>query len=195
MVLVVSKMQEPRNESSAQTEQEPLSLWACLHDAKLENVTSDLLDRSARLTFDSAHIRNFHGFPSDWRFVFIVSHVSSVAVMRWIIWPGGPPVVTGLPWIEQELLRNEYQQKGRSESRAWEEFETDVSEEPLDVMHADLQDGATGLMLNIQGTLNGEWHEVKIVGSALSVRSNGGDDISLNAIISMGEKYWDAFGD
>src|SRR5262249_50862472 len=122
------------------------SLWTCLHDARLESVRSERLERSVTLSFDVWYIRDHHQLPEDLRFRFCLAGVRSVRAVTFVHWPGAGPgrdVLLGKSYEEQTRLVDEYQSKGREESVSWTEFEEAVTPDAfLDLRHAELVTGA-----------------------------------------------------
>jgi hypothetical protein len=172
----------------------PRSLWPCLHDATLESVHSDPLERSLSLSLDVSYLREHHGLPEDLRFIFFLSGVRSVRAVTFVHWPGPHPDTSGMSMEEQNRLVGEYQTKGREESVSWTAFEADVVETSFRVSDADLASIDNEIALHVQGFLDEEfWYESFVRAEELTVRRSDNIEFGLNDLCRLGEGYWEQF--
>ena len=174
---------------------EPRSLWSCLHDAYLRSIQSDPLERSAVLEFETLHLQGWRGTPEDLRFRFLLTGVSSVRAATGVPWPGPAPDVTGKPYEEQNRLIEAYQAKWREESVSWREFEERLATGiRFEVLHAELAQHERTATLYLGGMLDDEaWHSLFLRAAQLSVSRSDGEPFSLDALIALGDDYWEAF--
>jgi hypothetical protein len=174
---------------------EARSLWDCLHDAHLESLKSDRLERSLALTFDVPHLRKREELPEACRFLFNFSGVKSVRALRSVLWPGPAPETTGESHDEQQRLVKAYHAKGRDESISWEEIERDVSADPLQVHDADLAQGDQGVALRLQGWLEEAnwWVILTVYAEQLVLARSDRVEFSLSLFEQLGQRYWEDF--
>ena len=66
-----------------------VSLWDCLHDARLVSLSSNLVERTVSLSCQIEHLRSYHQLPEGVQFVLKLDGVQSARVVRSAIWPGG----------------------------------------------------------------------------------------------------------
>ena len=176
---------------------QPRSLWSCLHDAYVRSIRSDTLERSVHLEFETPHLQGWRGTPEDLRFCFLLSGVSSVRVATCVPWPGPAPDVTGKPYAEQNRLIHAYQAKWREESVNWREFEERLSTGiSLEVLHAELAQNESSATLYLGGRLDyDEWHSLYLRAAQISASRSDGEPFSLDALIALGDDYWEAFSE
>jgi hypothetical protein len=167
------------------------SLWECLHDADLEAVRSDAVQRSAVLQFDVWYLRQYHGLPDDLSFRFSLSGVASLRASIYVHWPGPLSIPAGVGREEEARLVSEYRAKGREESIAWREFETTLSLNGFEVGDACLASGEDQITLRIEGTLGGDhWCNLILRAVSLSVIRTDGTMLSLDQFLDLGRAYW-----
>jgi len=176
-----------------------ISLWDPLHDADLQNITSDLLDRTMRLEFDNSYIRKFYHLPDDLKFVLLLEGVQSARIDRWAIWPGKFYIPDNTSHEEQKKLVAEYQSKWRNESMSWSFFEAELSAKKIEaeVSHAILAKwNDRKCALKIELHINDDtYHEIGLRSEDLKVLRTDGVSFSLEQFIRLGESYWQAFAD
>jgi hypothetical protein len=174
------------------------SLWECLHDGSLLEVSSDALQRTLRLTFDVEYVRDFNKLPDGVTFNLYLSGVQSVRSMRYRVWPGAAPEIhAGIPRDEQSRLVAEYQSKWREESEDWCTFEdtvkADASDSP-EVSNASLVAGNSGVALRM-GLLmpDGSYRDVFVRASSLDFGLSDGRNLTLQDFLALGRGYWEEF--
>ena len=173
---------------------EPQSLWTCLHDAELQSVRSDTLERSLDLAFEVSYLRTHHHLPDDLLFQFRFTGVTSVRVTTFVHWPGPRPDKEGKSNEEQSYLVRECQSKGREESVNWDRFEANLKQSSLLVYDADLASGVRGSSLRLEGNWDDEyWYTIFIPSHELSVHRSDGAPFSLTELQRLGEDYWNHF--
>ena len=173
---------------------EPQSLWACLHDGDLVRVRSDALARTAELCFTVAHIVEHHALSLDLIFVFRFTGVSELRALRWEPWPGPEASNAGLSVGEQSARAAEYSSKSRTVSLSWKEFEEVISQRRLEVYEANFVRGEAQVSMRFHGpSSRDDFHDVAVRGESLSVERSDGEPCSLEALVALGEAYWDAF--
>ena len=177
---------------------ETIDLWACLHDAHVVSVRSNLLDRTMTLTCEIEHLRSFNGLPEGLNFVLSLDGVQSARVLRYAIWPGEFAIPTGVSREEEARLVADYQAKWREESVTWRVFEAAIMRENEQVL--DISDATVALSpereiaLRLCGHLNyATYHEVFIRATRLSVSDTVGTKLAIEEFQTLGQLYWDAF--
>jgi hypothetical protein len=95
-------------------------IWACLHDANLQSIRTDALERLLSLEFEVTHL-NEH--KDALRFIFTLSGVESIRALKWQNWSGDFHAPTDVSYDENIRLVSEYKAKGREESVTWSDFE------------------------------------------------------------------------
>lgn len=168
------------------------SLWDSLHDGDLLAIESDLLARSLTLCFDVGYVRDFHKLPDETRFVLKLNGVQSVRCLKSVEWPGEFSVPRGVSREEEQRLIKEYQNKWGEESFAWAEFER-LTGEGLEVSSAILARGGGVVALQL-GVLVGNDSYVEVYVRAEGIEFLvGGNTLTAEGFISLGEEYWAAF--
>lgn len=168
------------------------SLWTCLHDAELTSVESDPLAQTVLL-----EVKAFF-MPEEIRVILRLDEVRSVRVNKY------PPPFESLltdetPWEERMRVAGEWVSKWREESMGWQDFESALSTDPLEIKEADLAAGREGIALRIGGHLNGEkyddlWCSVFLRAGAITASRSDGQDFSMGQFINLGEQWWESFG-
>lgn len=175
-----------------------LSLWDSLHDAQLITIHSDLLERSMDLTCEIEHLRSFHNFGEDFRFILRLQGLQSARVLHYAIWPGDFSLPNGLSAEEQSALVAKYQAKWREESALWKDFESRLSkeyEQVFDISDAALAPSEQGAVaLKLSGYLNyTEYHEVYLRSENLEIKGNNERRFEFEEFLQLGKAYWEAF--
>ena len=173
------------------------SLWDCLHDGRLLSCNSDLLNRTACLEFDIAHLRAENEVV---RFLLHFDQVTSVRANVFVTLPGKFKVPDGATREQEHRLIAEYQVKWREESIGWSEFEDSLESDSLSVSDSSLArtDGIAALKLN--GHLEGEKFTDQFCtiyircGDIRATRSDG-QLFSLEQFLDLGHDYWGAFAE
>jgi len=175
-----------------------VSLWACLHDAQIVSIRSNLLDRTAVLRCEIEHLRSFHHLADGSAFIVSLHGVQSARVLRYAIWPGEFKIPDGLSREQESTLVEDYQSKWREESLSWSDFEGSVKRENEQVF--DLSDATlavspdAGVALQLCGHLNyATYHEVYLRAAQLEVSDSDGKRFDLEDFQKMGELYWEEF--
>jgi hypothetical protein len=137
---------------------ETIDLWACLHDAHVVSVRSNLLDRTMTLTCEIEHLRSFNGLPEGLKFVLSLDGVQSARVLRYAIWPGEFAIPTGVSREEEARLVADYQAKSREESVTWSVFEAAIMRENEQVL--DISDATVALSPD---TFEQEWRCIRML--------------------------------
>jgi hypothetical protein len=173
---------------------EQVSLWPCLHDARIQEAKSDRLARTVQLDFDVFYIREHHGLPVDFRFLLGISGVESARATEHNPWPGDYERPPGISRDEELRLVEEYQAKWREDSMSWTDFERAVAGGEHEILEAALAraDGLGLHLVCIDETANRS-REVFVRGKALSVVGSDGTDFGIERFLAMGEAYWEAF--
>jgi hypothetical protein len=173
------------------------SLWPSLHDGYLMRVTSDRLERTARLEFNVPHLREFHKIQEETTFVFLFEGVNSVRILHNMHWPGKLHWPPGTPREEMIRLRAEYNAKARQESISWSSFETDLTDGKLEVEIADasLVCGTKGEIALKLGLLldSRNYHELFVRSEGAEIQRGSGERLTLEEFLQFGISYWDAF--
>lgn len=171
------------------------SLSASLHDSELVSCESDLLHRTVKLTFASAHL-----VPSKphVKFEFLLSEVTSARAIVNVRWPGEYVRPSGISREDEEPLLQAYWSKWREQSLGWADFELALQTHSLDVGDASLATGLTTKSVQIGGMLDGEafddlYCELWIAFKDLSIRSSENVEFSLDRFDQLGVAYWDDF--
>jgi hypothetical protein len=175
-----------------------VSLWESLHDAHVVSIRSSLLERTADLSCESEHLREFNKLPEGFTFIIHLEGVQSARVLSYAIWPGGCAVPAGLSREEERRVIAEYQAKWREESASWNDFESRISrenEQVFDISDAALAVSPEGpVALKLCGHLNyATYHEVYLRFEALRISGSDGKQFELAEFQRLGEEYWDAF--
>jgi hypothetical protein len=178
-----------------------VSLWDCLHDARLVAISSNLLERTVSLFCQIEHLRSFHQLPEGVEFVLNLEGVQSARVVRSAIWPGGCSVPDGVSREEESRIIAEYQAKWREESASWNDFETAVNREDKNVFYisnatlATSQDGILAIRVNGQlgsGARNdyAAYHEFFVRAAKLEISTSDGKRLELEDFLRLGGTYW-----
>jgi hypothetical protein len=159
----------------------PISLWTCLHDGMLEDLSSDLFARTITLTVDSYLHREFHKLPSQTRIKIVGEGVQSKTAFAFEPWPSSDPPI------------REDSQRCRYICPDWSLYasELETGEQRI-VLEAGLRSGETEteLTLGIDGQSN--WREIEI--RAENFRFFVGDkELSLKELQEFGDAYWNHF--
>ncbi len=174
---------------------EYLDAW--LHDACVESIRSDLLKRAISLHCDLEHLRAFHSWPEEFRFVLWLEGVQSARAYRYSIWPGEFSVPPESSHEEESRLVLEYQAKWREESLSWTEFEKAISredEQVLDIADAALATSEDLIALRLRGHLNYTvYHEVFLRAEKLVISGSDGRIFGLKELQELGEAFWEDF--
>jgi hypothetical protein len=108
----------------------PLSLWECLHDAKIQTLRSDRVACTLSVELDIFYIRRHHGLPDDLRFLLRFEGVSSVRANVFAVWPGELFLPPGASPEERNRAIGEVQAKSREQSVSWDTLETAWKRQP-----------------------------------------------------------------
>lgn len=173
------------------------SLWPSLHDGYLTSVTSDRLERTARLEFNVPHLREFHRIQEETTFVFLFEGVISVRILHNVHWPGKlywPPATSH---EEMVRLRAEYNSKARQESISWSSFETEIADGKFEAVIADasmasVEKGGIALKLGLQVDSR-LYHELFVRAEGFEIRMGSGARLTLEQFLQFGISFWDAF--
>ena len=178
-----------------------VSLWDCLHDARLVSLSSNLLERSVSLFCQIEHLRSFHLLPEGVQFVLKLESVQSARVVRSAIWPGGCSVPGGASREEESRTIAEYQSKWREESTSGNDFEIAVNREDGDVFYildAALATSRDGILsVRIDGQLGtgpregyAAFHEFFVRAGQLEISTSDGKRFELEDFLRLGGTYW-----
>jgi hypothetical protein len=178
-----------------------VSLWDCLHDARLISLSSNLLERTLSLVCQIEHLSSFYQMHEGVQFVLKLEGVQSARVIRSAIWPGGCSVPNGVSREEESRIIAEYQSKWREESASWNEFEIAVSREDKDVFYISNATLATSphdvLAIRVDGQLGSgprnnyaAYHEFFVRAGRLEVSTSEGKQLELHDFLELGRKYW-----
>jgi hypothetical protein len=178
-----------------------VSLWDCLHDARLVSLSSNLLERTVSLFCQIEHLRSFHQLPEGVQFVLKLEGVQSARIVRSAIWPGGCAVPDGVSREEESRIIAEYQARWREESASWNEFEAAVNREDgnvfyiLDATLATSKDGI--LAIRVDGQLGSgprnnyaAYHEFFVRAVRLEISTSDGKRLELEDFLRLGGTYW-----
>jgi hypothetical protein len=174
----------------------PISLWDCLHDAKLLKISSDLYDRSVTIEFGAYHIFEYHEMSEDMRFVFEFEKVTSARVCKYSIWPGKFERPDNISRDEERRLVDEYQSKWREESLGWDDFLKIIQdkENNFDISHSEFATKGNEMAFRIEGMLNGSlYHEIFLKASNLIIKKSDGEIISIDQFLRLGQEFWNDF--
>jgi hypothetical protein len=174
---------------------EPFSLWDCLHDADLHALTSNPLERTVTLTFETDHLWQHAGIDPAPASRWTIHGVSHALANRWVLWPGPPPEMKNLPYAQQSDLVRDYQSKGRTVSVSWDEFESQITAHALCVANAGLTPSESGVTLTAGGEAYAwdAYCELEIRGERVVCERTDGVEFSLVDLVRMGEAYWEDF--
>jgi hypothetical protein len=151
---------------------ERVSLWDCLHDAKLASVHVDSAESSLQLEFDVWHIRRFHGLDEDLRFRLQFSGVKSLRV------------IANGPSFDTSFTIGEFKDRIDAEGGLTDTFEADLLRGPDSV--------ALRLFLHV----NDEFYPELIVrAKSLTVSMSSGESLSVDHFLRLGEAYWKDFAE
>jgi hypothetical protein len=151
---------------------EELSLWDSLHDARLIHARLDPLERTLQLDFDIWHVRKFHHFPEDTRFILRFHGVISVRVTG-----HSASFDTAIGFLE-------FAEKIDSENGMTDTFEADILKVP----------GSVALRLFLH--VNDEFYPELIVrADSLTILLSSGRELTLEEFLQLGEAYWEDFAD
>jgi hypothetical protein len=178
-----------------------VSLWDCLHDARLVSISSNPLARTVSLSCQIEHLRSFHQLPDGVQFVLKLEGVQSARVVRSVIWPGGCSVPDGVSREEESRIIAEYQAKWREESASWNDFETAVNREDGDVFYisnATLATSQEGILaIRVGGQLGtgphnnyAAFHEFFVRAARLEISTSDGKRMKLEDFLRLGGTYW-----
>ncbi len=177
---------------------DPLSLWPCLHDARIHGATSDRLARTLHLDLDVFYIRKHHGLPDSFRFTLGMIDVESARATQHILWPGECVVPAGSSRDDERRIIDEYRAKWREESFSWDDFERAAGSGEHEILEASLVRGdRTSIHLSTcptVATATNHAHEVFVRAEAMSLVGSDGTDFGIERFLAMGEAYWEAFG-
>ena len=151
---------------------EAVSLWDCLHDAKLACVRVNDAERSLRLEFDVRHIRKFHSLPEHTRFWLQFSGLESVRV------------IANGSWFETSVAIAEFTQKVDAENGFTDTFEADLLRVSDSV--------ALRLFLHVNDDF---YPELFVRAKRLIVTKNSGEAMSVEDFLRLGEAYWNDFAE
>jgi len=184
----------PRTGSRASREMQQ-SLWACLHDAGLTLLQSDLMLRTVTLTLEIEYLRRYAGLPVDTGWVLESHEVTRVTARTWLPWPGSAPDVHGLSREQESMAIAEWQAKGRTTSLGWRDFEQAVADGGLWLSDADFSERDDAVVLTGCGNHqdNDRFFEFEIVAKRLNCRRTDGTELTVAALLELGNRYWDAF--
>lgn len=149
-----------------------LSLWDCLHDARLNSVRFDRHEKELQLEFDVRHIRKFHHLSDNARFLLRFFGVTSVRV-------------TGADSsIETSIAPGEFLERLEAENGRTDTFEADLIQVP----------GSVALRLFLH--VNDEFYPEFIVrAESLSISLSTGGALTLEEFLQLGEAYWEDFAE
>jgi len=135
-----------------------VSLWACLHDAQIVSIQSNLLEHTVTLHLESDHLLEFHKLRLDMQFLLRLEGVQSARVVHYAVWPGEFSVPAGVVREEEARLIAGYQSKWREESLSWSVLGSALSMEckqVIDIADATLATSTdNSVALGIGGLLN-----------------------------------------
>jgi hypothetical protein len=178
-----------------------VSLWDCLHDARLFSLSSNLLERTLSLSCQIEHLRSFHQLPEGVLFILKLAGVQSARVVRSAICPGGCSVSDGVSREEESGIIAEYQAKWREESASWNDFETAVNREDGDVFYisnATLATSQEGILtIRVDGQLGSgprnnyaAYHEFFVRAARSEISTSDGKHFELEDFLRLGGTYW-----
>ena len=178
-----------------------VSLWDCLHDARLVSLSSNLLERTLSLFCQIEHLSSFHQMPEGAQFVLKLEDVQSVRVVRSAMWPGGCSVPDGVSREEESRIIAEYQAKWREESASWNDFEVAVNREDGGVFYISNATLATShagvLAIRVDGQLGSgprnnyaAYYEFFVRAARLEISSSDGKRFELEDFLRLGGTYW-----
>jgi hypothetical protein len=174
-----------------------ISLWRCLHDGGLENLSSDLMARTLTLVVDVPFHWEFHQLPSDTRFRVILEGIRLVEALRFEPWPGRRDSPPSTPWKETEKQRQLDYAMGRLESTDWSEFVSQVQAgEGYEILHAALDtqsQSALLLKLEVLSYPNSTFRELRLHAEKLRVFIGPERELNLEEFLKFGNAYWEAF--
>lgn len=90
----------------------------------------------------------------------------------------------------------EYQSKWREVSVGWGDFEQTLAAESLDLSEAELARADNGIAFRAGGNTGktDNWHWIFVRAGNLEVRRTDGEPCDLDALIALGDGYWDSGG-
>lgn len=178
-------------------ESKEISLWECLHDGSLDEVSSDLMARSLTLVVDVPYHWEFYQLPSDTRFRIVLEGTRTVEALRFEPWPGQRDIPRTTPWEEAEKQRQFDYSMGRLESTDWSEFVSQVqAEEGYEILHAALKiesQSALLLRLEVLSYPNSTFRELCLQAERLRVFVGPERELSLEEFLKFGNAYWEEF--
>lgn len=172
-------------------------LWDSLHDAELLSIQSDLLERTIVLTFSSFYLPKFHSLPLDLKFLFKLEAVQAARIVTWRAWPGPRPNIENVSYEESTRLEAAHRAKWREESLAWSEFEERMHPannppEVTDAVLAGQEDAGIAIHFGVRMD-DGDYFEVQLRASKLTLLRSDGEPIDLEQFKKLGKEYWEAF--
>ena len=171
------------------------SLWECLHDGTLENLTSDLIERAVTLVVDVPYIWEFHKLSDDTRFRITLEGVRLVQALTYTPWPGDFILPPNLKWEDQETLRKQNYAKGRMESADWNTASAKFDAKQYGISDANLLP-SDDQMITIELDLtdyHSDYLQVRLRAERVRFFVNPHRELSLQEFLALGEAYWEDF--
>lgn len=173
------------------------SLWTCLHDGEIRAATTDLPNRTVSLTIAVDHLVGTDEISAGVTFALEMLEVRLVGV--WLYVPPYPfeePV--GVSRERRNELVTEYHALYRAESFSWDRFESALSTDRLEISNASVFAAEGTAQLAIVGHLDGDVFddvacEIVVRGRELAARRSDGAPFGLDALVGLGDRYWEAF--
>jgi hypothetical protein len=172
-------------------EGEHLSLWGCLHDGELLSASSNTRARTLRFEFQVDHLADEVIFSFE-----IVGVVTVMATRH----PAPYAFEKPADATNDELnkLVKDYQKSWRTESMDWNEFESALITDPLQIGDADLFRDNERAVLLVGGFLDSERYDdlycsISISASDIRVSRSDGKPCDLQTFRELGRDYWDSF--
>jgi hypothetical protein len=167
---------------------ESLSLWECLHDGELCSTSSDLRAQTLTLKFQVEHL------VKEVEFIFEMAGVATVLATKHPVPFEFEEPADATPEVRAGLIR-EYQKKWRTESVDWQEFESVLQTDPLQITGADFLRNKECVTLIVGGFLDGERYDdlycsIAITARDVQVSRNDGEACDLQAFCELGQNYW-----
>jgi len=147
---------------------EELSLWDSLHDARLIRARLDPVERTLQLDFDIRHVREFHHFSEDTRFILRFLGVNSVRVTN------------RTEFLDTSAGFQDFAEKVEAEGATTDTFEADLLKAPGSV--------ALRLYLNVN---DGSYPEVIVRAERLAILLSSGRELALEEFLQLGEAFWE----
>jgi len=172
---------------------ETQSLWSFLHDSSLICVKSDSFERNAILEFKNENITGKIEQENEINWNVKIENVSRLIALKWELWPGNAPELNGLKISEQEKLTREYQEKGRTTSVNWNDFEKIFNRESIWIKDGTIITKESGILFETYGHTEKAdvMYEIKIYGSLIKCIQSDQKEIAIEELIKIGNEYWE----